>query len=99
MTVFIPPVAPSSIAAERFCPSHDTLGRETLAAMFFCSSRFSRLGRETFAGRYPAPRRQPANLARVRRRKELARSMKEWGRVGQFFNFRLVFIPPTKQKP
>src|SRR5882672_10560035 len=35
MPAFIPPVAPSSSAAERFGPSHHTLGRGTLAAMFF----------------------------------------------------------------
>src|ERR1019366_1909069 len=35
MPAFIPPVAPSSSAAERFGPSHHTLGNGTLAAMFF----------------------------------------------------------------
>jgi hypothetical protein len=34
MPAFIPPVAPSSIAAERFGPSHHTLEYGTLAAMF-----------------------------------------------------------------
>jgi hypothetical protein len=35
MMAFIPPVAPSSSAAERFGPGHHTLGYETLAAMFY----------------------------------------------------------------
>jgi hypothetical protein len=34
MSALIPPVAPPSNAAERFRPSHHTLGRETLAANF-----------------------------------------------------------------
>ncbi len=33
MSALIPPVAPPSSAAGRFCPSHHTLGREALAAL------------------------------------------------------------------
>ena len=39
MMAFIPPVAPSSSAAERFGPGHHTLGYETLAAMFYWKVR------------------------------------------------------------
>jgi hypothetical protein len=35
MMAFIPPVAPSFSAAERFDPGHHTLGYETLAVLFY----------------------------------------------------------------